>query len=229
MTGWQIAFETSCRQGNIALLRHDVTVKQIVLPTELRTAQTLAPAVEELMGVLSKSQGRLQFVSVSQGPGSFTGLRIGVTAAKTLAFAFGIPVVACDTLQAMILAVRETLPHVAVIDAVLNAYRGQVFWRRETHDGSVLFPSQAIEIEDWIGSFLGEKITAVGDVWGKRPILPTGVELAASQLWEPSATAVGQLGWEMFRQGLAQDPMTLVPNYLRESAASEKRKQETKP
>jgi tRNA threonylcarbamoyladenosine biosynthesis protein TsaB len=256
MSAWQIAFETSGRLGSIALLREDMLVSHIVLDKEARTAQTLAPALQLLINRLEAERGgdprKLDFVSVSVGPGSFTGLRIGVTAAKTLAFALDCPVVVCDTLAVIISQVRRNVTppddRPLAIDAAINAYRGQVFWRRESFSGNLLEPSQAIDLADWqlrlpqadsdtkiadneitasMGRF-NDHFLAAGDVWAKLPPPQPHISLADVSLWQPMAADVGAMGWQQFQRGEHLDCMEVVPKYLRESAAVEKRDAETK-
>src|SRR6056297_426538 len=221
MTHWQIAIETSCRLGSVALLRQDRPVEQIVLAADQRTAQTLAPALHRLLTSLRAAGGSLGGISVSVGPGSFTGLRIGVTAAKSLAYALGCQVAAVDTLQAMILPMRRDFPKQNGYDAVLNAYRGQVFWRREAHDGQPLVATQVVDQTDWRGRLNEPNLVVAGDVWAGREWatqwqMTQHGRLTKSDYWTPQAVEVGRLGWAAHRLGQTTDPLNLKPNYLRE-------------
>ncbi|XZE53134.1 tRNA (adenosine(37)-N6)-threonylcarbamoyltransferase complex dimerization subunit type 1 TsaB [Planctomycetaceae bacterium SH139] len=229
MTHWQIAIETSCRLGSVALLRQDRPVEQIVLAADQRTAQTLAPALHSLLGRLRAAGGKLEGISVGVGPGSFTGLRIGVTAAKSLAYALRCPVAAVDTLQAMILPMRRDFPEQTGYDAVLNAYRGQVFWRREAADGQPLMATQVIDETQWRQQLNTPGLLAAGDVWSSRGEWAEQWQacqhgrVTTSDYWTPRAEEVGRLGWSVHCRGQAVDPLNLKPNYLRESAAAEKK------
>lgn len=233
MTHWQIAIETSMRQGSVALLAADRTVRQTFLAEQGRTAQTLAPAVAELLSRVPEGRPGVQLVSVAAGPGSFTGLRIGVTSAKTLAYALGCPVVACDTLAAIVHRTRQEYPEADVVDAAIDAYRGQVYCRRESRSGEVLVASQAKDREAWIASFGtgsadrrpsrdAAKIIASGNAWARVDAVPVTVDLAPEAVWQPTAAIVGTLGWAAHRRGESIDPMRLRPDYLRQSAAEEK-------
>ena len=236
MTDWQIAIETSMRQGSVALLEEDRTVRQTLLPADRRTAQTLSPAVAELLASLPEPRRGIKLVSVAAGPGSFTGLRIGVTAAKTLAYALGCPVAPCDTLAAIIARTREACPDAETIDAAIDAFRDQVFCRRETRAGEVLVASQALDRDQWLRSLSpggattggGEPtILACGNAWARTAAVPAGVRLASEELWHPAAATIGMLGWRAHRRGESIEPMRLRPDYLRESAAEEKAAQQT--
>jgi tRNA threonylcarbamoyladenosine biosynthesis protein TsaB len=240
MTDWQIAIETSSRSGSIALLRRDVLVKTIKLPPEERTAQTLAPALSDLMEVLRDKNGSLAFVAVSHGPGSFTGLRIGVTAAKTLAYALNIPVVPCDTLRVLLHQAQKIAPNRPRYDASVHAYRGQVFWRQQDQQGNTLVPSQAIDRSRWL-EFLqridseGQSFSlspdsfsfvAIGDAWSQVLQAPPHIELLPKLSWVPEAASVGELAWQSFTSKGGISPFNLSPQYLRESAAVEKQQLE---
>lgn len=244
MTAWQIAIETCMRQGSVALLREDRLIEQILLPAESRTAQSLAPAIARLIALPPRGRRDVGLVSAAVGPGSFTGIRIGVTAAKALAYALGCPVAPCDTLAAIIDQIRRGVPatsesaaeresavagesewqETGVIDAAINAYRGQVYCRRETRSGNVLVASQAKDREAWLESLRpgpAEPITVAGDVWAQLDPLPVLARRSPASLGHPMAATIGRLGWEVHQRGEAIDPMRLQPTYLRVSAAEE--------
>ena len=93
-----------------------------MLPGKVRTATSITPEIRDLL------QGRkVQWVSVARGPGSFTGLRIGVTTAKTLAFGWQAQLIAVDSLAAVASAAFENDPKSTAVWVAVNAYRGQVF------------------------------------------------------------------------------------------------------
>lgn len=250
MAEWQIAIETSGFCGTVALLNRDITVRQLELAPQLRTATTLAPAIDTLLGQVRASGTPLRLVSVTSGPGSFTGLRIGVTAAKTLAFALQCDLVSCDTLAVLLSRLRKTIPpreesSALQLDAAINAYRGQVFWRRETFGGELVAASQTVDHQPWLHSLdldavsgSSTKIVSTGDAWNKT-LRPNGLsedrlEIASVDVRLPKASDLGEMAWQSFqRQPPTLDVerslqvLSLVPNYLRESAAVEKRIQES--
>lgn len=255
MPVWQIAFETSAREGSVALLREDVLVLQILLDGQTRTAQSLAPAVKSLLDRLRDDQAELGFVSVAVGPGSFTGLRIGVTAAKTLAFTRNCPVVRCDTLSVIASQVRRNMGNVAgenagatgsaaaevtvsEIDVAMNAYRGQVFHRRESFGGAVSIESEAIDNAEWFAAIqkdadTGTQLLLAGDIWKTQNAKldqqaspgndSGGLRLTPEEYWAPTAAEVGQLARQKFERGETDTCLSVTPNYLRESAAVEKK------
>ncbi len=94
-----LALETSTLSGSVALLRDNQVLLQAALPGRPRVAQTLVPAVEGLLRHSGWPVADLQMIAVTVGPGSFTGLRVGVTTAKTLAYALQTPILGVDTLE----------------------------------------------------------------------------------------------------------------------------------
>ncbi|MEX0712672.1 MAG: tRNA (adenosine(37)-N6)-threonylcarbamoyltransferase complex dimerization subunit type 1 TsaB, partial [Pirellulales bacterium] len=89
-----LALETSGKSGSVAVLRGDVLLAEEPLEPSQRSAQSLAPAMRQLLEAVAWTPRDVQLVAVTLGPGSFTGLRVGVTTAKTFAYAVGAVVVA---------------------------------------------------------------------------------------------------------------------------------------
>lgn len=96
-----LALETSSRRGSVALGRPDDTPKTCVLRTDRTHTAELLPAIAELLAAHGASPHDVQVIAYSRGPGSFTGLRVGATVARTWHSATGVPVVAIDTLDAL--------------------------------------------------------------------------------------------------------------------------------
>src|SRR5262245_21398293 len=128
-----IAIETSGRVGSVAALkcegdRADI-LGEIILGEDQRTAQRLAPAIRELLSDVSWSPADVELVAVAVGPGSFTGLRIGVTAAKSFAYAVGAQIVGVNTLAVL---AAQAPPSAAPLWTVMDAQRRELFAARFT-------------------------------------------------------------------------------------------------
>lgn len=136
-----LSIECSGTAGSIALHNN---LPQFAEPDEIAylelkdgigSVQTLAPAINELVQVyLTGSPGQPDQIAVTMGPGSFTGLRVGLSTAKMLSFAWQIPLVGVDTLHAIALRAAEAVASSAqpelsstIFLPVINAFRGQVF------------------------------------------------------------------------------------------------------
>jgi tRNA threonylcarbamoyladenosine biosynthesis protein TsaB len=219
-----LALETTESVGSIAALDDGAVLAEMGLPRRQRTAQSLAPSVAELLSQVGWNPRDVGVVAVSVGPGSFTGLRVGVTTAKTFAYAVDAHLVAVDTLEVVAFqAPRDVGPLWSVIDA----QRQQVFAARPAqHDDGHFHLCRQIEIldiEEWLASLqVGDCVTGPA-LRRLAPRIPDGVKALPPSYWPATASAVGRLGWRQYQAGQSDNLWQLVPLYLRKSAAEEKR------
>jgi len=222
-----LALETSLRQGSAATLTASgdqaKVMQQALLASAQRTAQSLLPTLQSLCAASGWKPPEIELIAVTTGPGSFTGLRIGVTTAKSLAYAIGAHLVGVHTLA----TIAANFPTATGRGwTVLDAQREELYascFERPTVSQLVREPeTRILSIENWLAQL------QPGDTVSGPPLvklidrLPQGVILADPKHWQPRAEMVGHLGYEAFQQGLTTDPMQLVPNYYRKSAAEEK-------
>ena len=121
-----LAIECSGTAGSVALFDGETPICYTPLDASFSSVCTLASEIERII----RGRTKPSVISVTNGPGSFTGLRVGLTTAKMLGLAWDIPIVPVDTLQAIALRAHEAEPQSQAVDAVLafmNAFRGQVF------------------------------------------------------------------------------------------------------
>lgn len=222
-----LALETSGRLGSAAALAGTAErislFGQTALSGAQRTAESLAPAMRQMLTEVGWPPSSINLVAVAIGPGSFTGLRIGVTMAKALAYAIGAEVVGVNTMD--VLAAQVPLSDEPVW-TILDAQRQELFaakysrsaeaHRRLVHEPAIL--SQA----SWLARLTaGDRVT--GPALSRlESRLPAGVRAVARDLWQPMAAAVGEVGWGHYRAGQRDDLWQLTPNYYRPSAAEEK-------
>ena len=222
-----LAIDTSQRQGGIATLLDDAsgtrTIAHALLPTQRRTAQTMLPALGSLLAGCGWKPQDLGLICVSTGPGSFTGLRIGITCAKTIAYATGATLVGVNTLAAIATQIQQ--PYSAAW-AVLDAQREELFvaqFPKGWEAAEDFVPrTEVMGQADWAAQLQSGEVVAGPPLDSLAELLPEGVILAKPNSWSPSAEAVGRIGVRKFQHGLAIDPIQLVPNYFRKSAAEEK-------
>ncbi|MFG0255993.1 MAG: tRNA (adenosine(37)-N6)-threonylcarbamoyltransferase complex dimerization subunit type 1 TsaB, partial [Rhodopirellula sp. JB053] len=214
---------------------------------ESRAAAGLAVQISDLAKkrLANSSLASLDGISVAVGPGSFTGLRVAVTTAKTLGYALQIPIVAVNSLRAIAelsrgenLKTGEPAPAVLV---GLSAYRGQVYrgrfgvgedadidlvsaeqWKTELQSAVSCGTAQPMACDEIPRLDDEKKYIFMGD----RAVFDrVGVEISDAQ-WAGEgmhrAAGVGRLGVEMLGRGETTPAMDLVPDYLRPSAAEEK-------
>lgn len=122
-----LLLDTSCRIGTVGLADADGVVAFARLPGQTRHAAELMPAVDTLLRERDWNADTLTDVFVTLGPGSFTGLRLGVAVARTLAWAAGARTFGIGTLPLLALNGADAEPPAAHIAVVLDAKRGQVF------------------------------------------------------------------------------------------------------
>src|SRR4051812_38082739 len=122
-----LAIETSGRVGSIALVDGDNVIAEEQFPHGLKHAAEILPMIDRVCRARGWTAVDLEQLYVSVGPGSFTGLRIGVTLAKTLAFATGVKLVAVPTVRVLVENAPADAAHVII---VLDAKREQIFTAR---------------------------------------------------------------------------------------------------
>lgn len=219
-----LAIETSTRQGSIALLEENELVLESVLPLQRRTTETLAPAMKTALRDAGWGGRDVGLVAVTNGPGSFTGLRIAVTAAKTFAFAVGAKLVALDTLRVLVEQIEGTAVEAC---AVMDAQRSQLFsarFRREPGGSWERLETCQIIERGALAEQLTDQSVVTGPVLARLdPALLGAARPAAQARWAPRASTVGQLGYQAHLAGQLDDPFSLLPQYYRPSYAEEKR------
>ncbi len=238
-----LAIECSGTAGSVGLFDGETPISYSDLDASLSSVRTLASQIERTMRGLP--QPRL--ISVTNGPGSFTGLRVGLTTAKMLAMAWKVPVVPVDTLHAIALRAHRTSPSTNSTEpvvAVLNAFRGQVFAATirflDQNVPEVLLPSYVVDAQVWCNDpsgglsniQAGNKILVSGPGLKNYAIANDNVngiafQVVSPDVWNPTAVEVAHLGELGLASGRACDAFTLEPNYIRASAAEEKTKRTT--
>ena len=211
------------------------------LPADVSSIQALAPTIARLLREAGSS--KIECVSITNGPGSFTSLRVGLATAQMLGFAWQIPVVPICSLRAIAFRASEQLRVEPArggvwVVAVLNAFRKQVFaaswWCCKSAGMQPIAVPQVVDADVWISHPLESLQRSSGDDDGDGEVLITGpgleiyrpetagVRLAPADLWWPRAADVGQLGWQALQRGEFLEPAELRANYVRTSAAEEK-------
>jgi tRNA threonylcarbamoyladenosine biosynthesis protein TsaB len=224
-----LAFETSGRTGSLAAVEGGESaancLREVQLDSGGRTAQLLAPALAQLLKEAGWTAASVELVAVAAGPGSFTGLRIGVTAAKTFAYAIGAQIVGVDTMN--VLAAQAPAADRSLW-TIMDAQRQELFAAKfETSNAGgreQAIKTSILAEQVWLdGLSPGDYV--IGPALSRlRERLPTGVHIVEpGERWQPTAAAVGHVGWQAFQAGQRDDVWKLVPQYYRASAAEEKR------
>jgi len=223
-----LALETTEKFGSAALLIGNQVLAETVLPKDRRSSQTLHPALHSLFETTQMTPTDIDIVAVVAGPGSFTGLRVGVTAAKVFAYTIGTKVIALDTFQ----TVASAMP-LGMISVGVDAQRGEVVAAviRKTEEGRLetIREPELIAVADWwkhaeLHDNVYDNVVFSGPAlerWSGKA--PSHIVLAEESDWFPKASTAGKLAAERIASEQWEDVWTLLPIYSRLSAAEEKR------
>jgi tRNA threonylcarbamoyladenosine biosynthesis protein TsaB len=213
---WLI-LETSGRAAGLGLARGGAVVRTARLDDARRHARDLAATAGGMLAAEGLTPADLTGVMVSRGPGSYTGLRVGVTSAKALAYATGCRLVAVDTFAAV---ARQAPAEAADLWVIADALQGQVYAQR--FRGAAAEELRIVAIDEWLPTAAGTWVSGPGvKVYAGR--LPTDCRLVPEADREPRVESV-------FAAGSGMAPLTraelfaLEPLYLRGSSAEEKAK-----
>jgi tRNA threonylcarbamoyl adenosine modification protein YeaZ len=221
----QLAIDTSTEMASVALVRDDKMLAELTWHSGPNHTTQLLPQVNYLMDRFSIQD--IDGIFVAKGPGSFNGLRVGVSTAKGLAFSLGIPIVGISTLEAAAYQHAETgWP----ICPVFNAGRGEIATARYQMKGGrwrQLQPEGITTVDDLCAQtmtrtlFCGDYVAYVApqlkELIGSKAIIST-----------PSASLrragfLAELGQTRLKAGDGDNPATLQPTYLRRPPITERK------
>ncbi len=220
-----LGIETSGPIGSVAVAADEDVLAAHLFPEGSRHARDVMVAVDSVLGEAALSKRDVDAVAVSRGPGSFTGLRIGVTCAKTLAYALGWQAVGVPTLQVKVQNVRASdLGEAAHACPVQDARRGHVYgtifeWVEDGwHDTTgvlLLEPHELARMLPGDTVVFGSGVVEYPDCFASFTVAPPECGVARAE-------AVCRLGTRELAEGGAVDPMELMPRYHRLTAPEER-------
>lgn len=231
-----LGIECSGKAGSVAVQALNEPVVQISLPPNEPSGKTLAPTIQALFQEAGIQGKDLLGIAVTHGPGSFTGLRVGVATAKGLAYALAIPIYPVNTLEVLSAATESNSNSVVIQHIVLEAYRGELFLRSLRFENGIVQqvqPPTTILKNDFY-SLLQNSHEATQVVLMPPTNLIAGWETYIKNssvsnpnpiYWtedEPTASSVLRLGWTKHSNKESQSYDELKIEYLRRSAAEEK-------
>jgi len=213
-----LILETSGKIGRVALAEGSKLGEIRTLDEARRHARDLAPAVADLCAARGWKVRDLDGVIVSRGPGSYTGLRIGIMSAKVLAYASGCAVLGIDTFAAI---AHQTPAEAIDIDVLADAQQLNVYVQRwsRTCNGWTAQPLAIRPAKEWLAE-LSANVWVTGPGLAIFEAQVTNPRVAPAQR-EPQPASLLELGLDRWRRGEADDPWSLEPLYLRPSNAEE--------
>ena len=224
-----LAFETSAKAASVALFQGDKLLGESYQNTGLTHSQTLMVMAEDLLKQCGHTPQEVEAVAVAEGPGSFTGVRIGVAAAKGFAWGRNIPCCGVSTLESMALGLGA---YEGVICPVMDARRSQVYnalfyvnhgaVSRKTEDRAISLAELGEELKT-----LDAPIFLVGDgsdlCWQTLSESVPDLVLPPEHRLHQRAVGVGIAARAKLQSGAVLSGATLTPNYLRLSQAERER------
>lgn len=223
-----LGIETATPVAGVAVVDGNNIMSERMINNQRTHSVNLLPMIKAVIEEAGISPGQLDAIAVSSGPGSFTGLRIGMSTAKTLAQVWGLPVVGISTLDSLAYSLKGLKN---LLCPIMNARKNEVYTAlfNDTEAGfEKIYGPAAVTPEELAGVIrnLGRGVTFLGDgVPVYREILTTllnNVEFAPAAVSFPRGAGVAELGVMEISRGGGTDPLKLLPRYIRLSEAESK-------
>ena len=217
-----LAIDTSSFVLSCALAEEDKLVSEWTVQRKLTHSEQLVPHMDAMLKEAGVEKKDITAIAVAKGPGSFTGLRIGLATAKTASYLWKVPLIGVNTLEALAYNMAGAQAFILPLE---DAQRGNVYaalygafdeiWEEA--------PAEAAPLEEVLEAAVrhGGPVIAVGESADtyKKEIFSAGIQIAPSQNSCCPASSVAMAGWYHMKKGETDDPLTLLPNYIRRSEA----------
>ncbi|WP_347451141.1 tRNA (adenosine(37)-N6)-threonylcarbamoyltransferase complex dimerization subunit type 1 TsaB [Acetoanaerobium noterae] len=212
-----LGIDTSSSSLSVAVMDDDLLKGEFTLNHKLTHSEQMMPLLDSLLSHLELKMSDIDLIGVSVGPGSFTGIRIGVAAANAMAMALDIPVVGISSLEAMAYTAGETA---YTIVSTFDAQRDRFYfnaYRFENSELKALEAEDVLEKEDLIKKLESyDKVLLLGDAVFINDELPLNVKKAKRAVRYVRASSVCELAQRDYLLGKTS---FAVPVYLRKSQA----------
>jgi tRNA threonylcarbamoyladenosine biosynthesis protein TsaB len=202
-----LGLTTTTIRGGVALIEGDVVMEE-TYAGETQHAERLLPAVDALLARAGRGRGDIRAIACDVGPGSFTGVRVGLATAKGMAIGLGVPLVPVRSLEAMAAAAFDARPDAAAVACLIDAKRGEVFYGVFERDGSERVPAGCAADVAPVLALVPHLV-----VCGLPAVVPALPRIDAAACALPSAAWIARLGRARLR---TEPPLDAVePVYLR--------------
>ncbi len=228
-----LAVDTSGSVASVALILDDILKFESYLDHKKTHSQILMPMIEDAMDATKTTLDNLDCIVSTIGPGSFTGVRIGVSTVKAIAYAMGIPTFGVNTLDAL---AYNSIMHVGTICAMIDARCDQVYTALYESDGNSISQKRdycAVTIQKckdmWVNDksakLVGDGAIAYKDFW----LQDNNVSIAKSNMLKQRASSVATFALSKIKEGMPmQTSIELEPFYLRLPQAEREYRQKQK-
>ncbi len=230
-----LSIDSSGLVATVAVMVEDILVGEYTIHNKKTHSQTLLPMISDMLSMAEVTPDELDCIAVSAGPGSFTGLRIGASTAKGLAWTLGIPIVPVSSLMGLAANVKQKG---ALVCPIMDARRNQAYYAMyRMSDGipEVIVEPDVASIDEVICKasdfgepvmFLGDGVPVFEEVIQKDMRVP--VEFVTSHARYQSGASVAALGQLLYREGKSVPASEFAPIYLRKSQAEREREEAEK-
>ena len=220
-----LAIETATSVCAAAVVQDGRVLAESSVNRRFVHAERLMGLIDEVMQKSAIKLSGLDAVAVSIGPGSFTGLRIGLSAGKGIAYGLSKPIVSVPTLEALASRIAGTVPDGDFILSALDARRDEVYCQLfKVQQGNLapVWQERAMSINGMLTAVDNRRVNISGDAREKIKAAMTGVHpgvdvvFAKDDLSLCSAGSVGLLGEQLLLRGCIAEASTLEPRYIKE-------------
>ncbi|ORT99451.1 putative molecular chaperone [Anaerovibrio sp. JC8] len=220
-----LAMDTATMVSSVAVADNKKLLAELIVENKLTHSETLLPHVEQVLNMAGVKKDALEAVAVSVGPGSFTGLRIGLAAAKAIAYGLNIPIIGIPTMEG--LAWHYPVPGITVA-GFIDAQKGNVYTAHYRWNGDNFDEVKAIEVlslDDAINICreIYGPVMAVGDMVAKKMTkmesLPENLIIPPKHVLMPRAANIAMAGLKKLAAGQVDSVMDMEPIYIRKSEA----------
>lgn len=219
-----LGLDTSTMMASCAVIDEGEVLGEYSINQDRGHAENLVPMIEEMMENINLKVEDIDLFAVTIGPGSFTGLRIGVATMKAFAHLYNKPIIGINTLEALAYNLGFQITRVPMIDA----RRNRVYTAIYSYEHGKLVEKRktdAVDIDELIEILKDEKdiiCNGNGTLLYRdklKKALGENIRFASLNQNSPRAVSVAELAREKYKEGKIDDVFTLAPDYLRKSQA----------
>lgn len=225
-----LALDSSGLVASVAIATEDSLIAEYTVNYKKTHSQTLLPMLDEIVSMVGLDMSEVDAITITAGPGSFTGLRIGSATAKGLGLALNKPIVGVPTVDAL---AYNMYGSDKMICPIMDARRDQVYtglYEFKDNKLVVILPQKAVDMDELIDEinlagrevvFLGDAVPIQSERIASR--IKVGYSFAPLHMNRQRAGAVAALGIEYYKKGLMENAAEHQPIYLRMSQAERER------
>ena len=216
-----LAVDTSTMMSSISILENDIIIADSSINQKETHSEMLIPLIKRMLDDLKIKAGDIDLFAIAKGPGSFTGLRIGMTSLKAMAQALDKPIIGISTLKGMAYSILNDNYVLSIIDARGKRYFAGLYkWNNRELEMKFEEIVEEQELEKRIQGL--DKLTIVGEAIRKLPLSikdASNIRLAHPGLNNGISKNIAILAKKQFEKGEIDSTFDITPNYLRKSQA----------